>query len=143
MNSERFVRWQGHTMSQLSVALSLISGLSVAGLAFMFSLLKDKDFSPMGLYAVLYFITLAAFFVAATSGIAAVITRLIDFRLTARKVRNGELEEPLTYFGTDASGYGKATWRLFWTLVISFSIAVLLATVVISNVYLKGIFNNV
>lgn len=110
-------------MAQLSAALSLFSGLAVAGLGFLFSLLRDKDFIPAGWYAVIFLIALVAFFVAAASGIAAMITRLIDFRFTAQKVRNNFVEEPLTLFGTDASGYGKATWRLFWTLVISFSVA--------------------
>ena len=141
MNQDRLVRWQALTMAQLSTALSLLSGLSVAGLAFLFSLLQEKDFSPVGLYATLFLIALAAFLVAAATGIAAVITRLIDFRLTASKVRSGVVEEPLTVFGTDASGYGKATWRLFWALVISFSVAVLLAAVVIASVYLRGIIN--
>lgn len=141
MNQDRFVRWQGYTMAQLSTALSLLSGLSVAGLAFLFSLLREKDFLPAGFYAVLLLIALTAFFVASVAGTAAVITRLIDFRLTATKVRNGEVEEPLTFFGTNASGYGKATWRLFWVLVISFSVAVLCAAVVISRVYLKGIID--
>jgi hypothetical protein len=128
-------------MAQLSSALSLLSGLSVAALGFLFSLLREKGFLPTGCYALLFLIALAAFFVASTTGIAAVITRLIDFRLTARKVREGPTEEPLTFFGTDASAYGKATWRLFWVLVVSFSVAVLLASVVISHVYLKGIFD--
>jgi len=143
LNQDRFVRWQAHTMAQLSTALSLLSGLSVAGLAFLFSLLREKDFSPVGWYATLFLIALAAFLVASATGIAAVITRLIDFRLTASKVRNGVVEEPLTLFGTDVSGYGKATWRLFWTLIISFSVAVLLAAVVIASVYLRGIINAV
>lgn len=143
LTNERFVRWQGHTMAQLSSALSLLSGLSVAGLGFLFSLLREKDFLPAGGYALLFLIALAAFFVASATGIAAVITRLIDFRLTARKVRQGDIEEPLTFFGTDASGYGKATWRLFCALVVSFSVAVLLASVVISHIYLKGIFDAV
>lgn len=128
-------------MAQLSTALSLLFGLSVAGLAFLFSLLREKDFSPEGWYATLFLVALASFLVASTTGIGAVITRLIDFRLTASKVRNGEVEEPLTLFGTDASGYGKATWRLFWTLIISFAVAVFLAAVVIANVYLRGIIN--
>lgn len=126
-------------MEQLSTALSLLSGLSVAGLGFLFSLLREKDFSPTGCYATLYLVALTALLIASASGIAAVITRLIDFRLTARKVRQGEVDEPLTYFGTNASGYGKATWRLFWSLLISFSVGVLLAVVVIAHVYLKGI----
>lgn len=143
LTNERFVRWQSHTMAQLSSVLSLLSGLSVAGLGFLFSLLREKDFLPAGGYALLFLIALAAFFVASATGIAAVIARLIDFRLTARKVRQGDIEEPLTFFGTDASGYGKATWRLFWVLVVSFSVAVLLASVVISHIYLEGIFNAV
>lgn len=141
VTNERYVRWQGHTMGQLSTALSLLSGLSVAGLGFLFSLLREKNFLPTGCYALLFLIALAGFLVASASGVAAVITRLIDFRLTAQKVRQKEIEEPLTFFGTDASGYGKATWRLFWVLVISFSVAVLFASVVISHVYLKGIFD--
>ncbi|MCU0924839.1 MAG: hypothetical protein MUF44_02015 [Hydrogenophaga sp.] len=130
-------------MAQLSTALSLLSGLSVAGLAFLFSLLRENDFSPEGRYATMFLLALAAFLIASTAGIAAVITRLIDFRLTASKVRGGIVEEPLTLFGTNASGYGKATWRLFWVLTISFSVAVLLATVVIASVYLRGILDKV
>ena len=141
VSNERFVRWQGNTMAQLSTALSLLSGLSVAGLGFLFSLLREKDFLPTACYALLFLIALGAFFVASAAGVGAVITRLIDFRLTAQKVRQKEIEEPLTFFGTDASGYGKATWRLFWVLVTSFSIAVLLASVVIAHVYLKDVIN--
>lgn len=141
MKNERFIRWQRNTIAQLSAAVSLLSALAVAGLGFLFSLLRTQDFVPTGCYPVLFLISLAAFFVASTCGIAAVITRLIDFRFTAQKVRSGSVEEPLTFFGTDASGYGKATWRLFWTLVISFSVGVLLAAVVISHVYLKGIIS--
>lgn len=130
-------------MAQLSTALSLFSGLSVAGLGFLFSLMREEDFLPTGCYALLFLVALFAFFVASATGIAAVITRLVDFRLTARKVRNGDINEPLTFFGTDASGYGKATWRLLWVLVVSFSVAVLLASVVIAHVYLKGIIDAV
>lgn len=53
LNNERFVRWQGQTMAQLSTALSLLSGLSVAGLGFLFSLLREKDFLPTGFFALL------------------------------------------------------------------------------------------
>jgi hypothetical protein len=89
----------------------------------------------------LFLLAIAAFFIASASGIAALITRLVDFRLTAKKVSNKEIEEPLTFFGTDASGYGKATWRLFWVMVVTFSIAVLSAAIVLSSVYLHGIIS--
>ncbi len=141
MTNERFVRWQGHTMAQLSTALSLLSGLSVASLGFLFSLSRERSFLPTGCYALLFLVALGAFFIASASGIAAVITRLIDFRLTARKVRKEDIKEPTPFFGTDASGYSKATWRLFWVLVISFSIAVLSASIAISSVYLRRIIS--
>jgi hypothetical protein len=143
LNQTRFVRWQAQTMAQLSIALSLLSGLSIGGLTFLFSLLREKDFLPIGCYAVMFLVALFAFFAAAATGIAAIVTRLLDFRLTTIKVRNGAADEPLTFFGTDASGYGKATWRLLWALVISFSVAVLLATIVVSHVYLKSIIDAV
>lgn len=138
MTNERFVRWQGPTLMQLSNALSLLSGLAIAGLGFLFSLLRDKDFSPTGIFAFLFLAALLGFFVASITGVAAAISRLLDFRLTARKIRNGDICEPLTFFGTDASGYGRATWRLFWALVVSFLIAIVSASIVISHVYLSA-----
>src|SRR5437588_7737060 len=105
MSNDRFVRWQGNTIAQFSAALSVLSGLAVAGLGFLFSLLRDEKFAPIGFYAALFLLALTAFFIAAAAGMAAVITRLLDFRLTARKIRGGT-EEPLTLFGTDSSGYG-------------------------------------
>jgi hypothetical protein len=142
MSDERFIRWQGNTLAQFSTALSLLSGLALAGLGFLFSLLRDPKFAPTGCYAALFLLALAGFFVAAAAGVLAVITRLLDFRLTARKVRNNP-NEPLTIFGTDSSGYGKVTWRLFWVLLISFGVAVVCSVIVLSRVYLGSIVHTI
>ncbi|MBA3006221.1 MAG: hypothetical protein FP810_06475 [Desulfocapsa sp.] len=139
--SERFIRWQGNTMGQMSVVLGLFATLSVGGLGFCFSLLQQSLFKPTGWYAVAFLITLLSFLVASLSGIAATVTRLVDFRLTAQKVRCGELEEPLTFFGTDASGYGKATWRLFWCTSVSLCLAVALLAIVCAKLYLGGLLD--
>lgn len=141
MSNDRFIRWQGQTMAQLSIALSVISGLSIAGLGFSLSLLRQDDFNPSGVYAVLFLVALATSFIASAAGIAALITRLMDFRLTARKVRAGSADEPLTLFGTDASNYGRATWRLFWAMVVCFALSVLCATIVTAGVYLRRIID--
>lgn len=42
--SARYVRWQGLAMAQLTLAVVLISGLSVAGLAAGFTLLRENPF---------------------------------------------------------------------------------------------------
>jgi hypothetical protein len=133
---DRFIRWPRQTLSQLSTALALISGLSLGGLALSLSLLQDRDFNPSGGYAVVFLGVIVCFFVAWAAGVAAVITRLLDFRLTARRVRDGPTAVPLTLFGTDASGYGYATWRLFWAMVVCFGIAVCGTAVVMSRIYL-------
>lgn len=139
MGNERFVRWQGQTISQLSTALALFSGLSVGGLGFLLSLLRDASFKPTGILAVLFLLAFLSLLVASISSCAAVVTRLLDFRLTAQKLRNMNTE-PLTLFGTDSSGYGKATWILFWVLLMSFSIGILLSSVVVGTFYLAGMF---
>jgi hypothetical protein len=138
MSNERFVRWQGNALAQFSAAVALLSGLAVAGLGFLFSLLRDRTFAPAGCYAALFVLAVACFFVAAAAGVTVMITRLLDFRLTARKVRN-VTDEPLTFFETDATGYGKATWRLFWLLTISFAVAMVCSVIVLSHVYLGSV----
>ncbi len=140
MSNDRFIRWQAQTIGQLSTALSLFSGLSVAGLGFLFSLVRESSFNPSGLFAALFIIALLSFLIASLAGSAAVITRLLDFRLTAQKTRK-TTEEPLTLFCTDASGYGRATWRLFWALIIFFVIGVLLSSIVLSSIYLCRTFS--
>jgi hypothetical protein len=141
MSSERFVRWQTQTIAQLSGAFSLFAALSIGGLGFTFSLLGRENFVPVGCYAVAFLLSMVCFFVASACSVAATVTRLLDFRLTAQKVRNDDGFEPITFFGTDANGYGRATWRLFWVMLATFSIGVLLLGAVIANAYLCGFIN--
>lgn len=133
---ERFIRWQGHTLSQLSITLSLLGGLSVAGLGLSLALLQKDNFKPEGVFAALFLIALASLLVASFSSVAATVTRLLDFRLTAKKVRDGEIDEPLTMFGVTANGWGRATWRLFWCTALSLLVAIAALCISVANVYL-------
>ncbi|WP_339511908.1 hypothetical protein [Pseudomonas sp. RL_15y_Pfl2_60] len=139
MTNERFVRWQGQTISQLSTALALFSGLSVAGLGFLFSLVHETSFKPTGVVAALYLLAILSLFIGTIAGSTAVVTRLLDFRLTAKKTINTSYE-PLTLFGANATTLGKATWVSFWVLLISFTIGILLSSLVIGSIYLSDIF---
>ena len=139
--SERFVRWQGHTMAQMSVVLALFGGIALGGLGLCFSLLQEDSFKPAGSYATVFLLALLALFVAALASIAANVTRLLDFRLTAKNIRSGKQDEPLTYFGTDSNNFGKATWRLFWCTAVSLCIAVFLLSIVIAKVYFGDLIN--
>lgn len=133
---DRFIRWQSHTLSQLSITLSLLSALSVGGLGLGLALLQKEGYEPHGVFAKLFLLALAMLLIASLSSVAATITRLLDFRLTAKKVRNGDISEPLTMFGTDSNGWGRATWRLFWCTAVALIIAIACLCVSISQVYL-------
>ena len=96
--------------------------------------------TPTGINAVLFLVAIGAFFVAAVAGIAAFVTRLLDFRLTARKTKSGDtVAEPLTMFGAEASAFGRLTWFLFWILLIAMAIAVICSAIVLSCTYLGRI----
>jgi hypothetical protein len=56
---QRFTRWQTQTIVQLSFAINLFVGLSVATLGFGVSLLRQQSFSPTSCYAMLYLVSLA------------------------------------------------------------------------------------
>ena len=138
MADERYSRWQGLAIAQLSVAIGLISGFSIAGLGAGLSLLQNKKFVLDQPYKCLFAVSLLLLLAAAFFSCAAVITRLLDFRLTARVVRKQqrpEYSKPLVLFGFDAEAYGRATWRLFWSSFISFTLGVVLLVVCIGVAY--------
>lgn len=66
------------------------------------------------------------------------VTRTLDFRLTARAVRRRTLpdyKKQDTIFGLNAEGYGRVTWALFWSGWIALLLAVILISFSIAKVY--------
>lgn len=139
MSTERFVRWQGYTMAHLTATHALLMGLSVGGLGLLFSLASNAKWTAAGGPACLYLWAIGLLIISALAGLGVMVTRLLDFRLTAKKVRAGEAEEPLTMFGSSAHAYGKATWGLFWTQLLSFVCGVSSGAVAIGKAYLGDI----
>lgn len=127
MSYDRFNRWQGMAATQLSVAVSLLSGLSISALAFGFSLLQGKDFSPCGVFKSLFTWSLPLLLIAAVASTLVVVSRLLDFRLTARKLRKQQVpsySRSLTIFRLGPEGYGRLTWFFFWLSCGSFILGV-------------------
>lgn len=138
MANDRYSRWQGYVIAQLSVAVALISGLSVSGLALALSLLQNKDFSPHGLYGTLFAWSFPLLLLAAVSSSSAVISRLLDFRLTARKIRKDQkpdYERSLTIFWLGQDTYGRLTWFLLWVGCLAFLTGVILLFISIWAAY--------
>jgi len=121
--SERFTRWQAYTISQLTFAINLFTGLAVAALGFALTYVRDNSFSPSRCFAAVFMIGLALLAVSILSGVGATITRLLDFRETASIARRRErptADGQDIHAGSGAKFLGKATWRFFWLLLASF-----------------------
>ncbi len=139
--NQRFVRWQTQTITQLSFAINLFAGLSVATLGFGVSFLREASFSPTRGYAIVYLIAIALLCVSVFFGIAATVTRLLDFRATAHKVRLYRTEptsDEIAAVGDEATGLGKATWRFFWGLLSTFLVGTAGVIVSLFSVYGAG-----
>ena len=113
-------------MAQFSVAIALLSGLSLSGLGAGLSLLQSDDFARRVDYQITFFLAMLSFVVTATLCLASTISRALDFRLTARKVRG---HSDLTFFGLNDRQFGRISWCLFWVAVLSFSFGILLFVV--------------
>lgn len=128
MVDERYVRWQGMGIAQLSVAVALISAWSVTGLGAGFQLLRTRDFAPSPPFKLIFLSALFLLLVAALCGFGSIITRLLDFRLTARQVRKKakpDYDKPTEIFSCDSEQWGNATWRLFWVSCSCFALGVI------------------
>lgn len=135
---ERYARWRLQTIAQLSFAINLFAGLSVAGLGFAVAYLREPLFTPTPCYAVLYLASLSSLGISALCAVAATVTRLLDFRATARKVRLRQTNANPDYIaaaGDPTMGLGKATWRLFWILLATFVLGIAGVTVSLFSVY--------
>jgi glycerol uptake facilitator-like aquaporin len=122
MAHERFNRWQGLAINQLSVAVALISGLAISSLAVALSLLQNRHFAPAGYIKFLFACCFPSLFLAALLAVGTVVSRLLDFRLTARKVRKAENKDyarSLTICGLGPEAYSSLTWLLFWTSCVA------------------------
>lgn len=138
MTSSRYNRWQGLAIAQFSVAVALITAFSAAALSVGLSLLQNKDF-PLSPSLHLWFAgSLLLLLCAAFFSCGAVVTRTLDFRLTARKVRKDtslDYANSLTIFGVGPDSYGRASWRLFWASCLALSSGVAILVVCVCNAY--------
>ena len=135
--NDRYNRWQGLAISQLSVAVALLSGLSVSGLGVGILFLRDKSFmqAQTQVLRVVFALSIVLLLLAVFLTAFAVVSRTLDFRLTARKARkerNQKYDRPLTIFWLNSEAYGRSTWGFFWSGFISLIFGTLLLVVSIA-----------
>ncbi len=136
--TERFNRWQGLAIGQMSVAIALLTGISVAAMGLCLSLIQQSDFVAVLRYKNTFLFCFAFFGLCAICSCLAVITRTLDFRLSARTARarvKPENDRALTMFWLSSRQYGNLTWLFFWSALISVVAAATLLAVVLWSVY--------
>lgn len=143
MTDSRYNRWQGLAIAQFSVAVALITAFSAAALGVGLSLLQSKEFPLSPSLHLLFAGSLLLLLSAVFLSCGAVVTRTLDFRLTARKVRKDTspgYSKSLTILGVGPDGYGRATWRLFWGSCFFLFVGVVLLVVCVGNAYAPRLF---
>lgn len=108
---ERFVRWQDHRIAHMSFSINLFLGFAVASLAYAINLkLENKPHGSVPLET-----TIICWAASAAFGCIATVSKLLDFRYTARKIKDGGFCNTFM-----AKFCGPVTWGLFWGQVIAY-----------------------
>ena len=127
-NRKSSIRWQGRTIEQFGYASNLILGLAIAGIGYETTLILNKEIERTCWQESLLVISLLALSLSACVALWCVITRLRNFRLTAkiaRKRENGESGIELQALRDKSTNFGDFTWTLLWWQIWSFAIGII------------------
>lgn len=111
-------------MAQLTVVISLVSTLSVAGLGVGLNLIQDTSFNSNAFFSHSFGIALAALFFAVLSGVFIAVSRYFSFKLTARKIRHDSrtnYNKRLTICGIGSDGFDQITNVLLAICLLCFA----------------------
>lgn len=127
--NEKFTRWQGITITQLSYSINLILTFSVAALGFGVSLSLSDNFKPTPCQAYAFFTSLIILLISGAFGIWCTINRLRDFRAT-QKITNLKCEDSnhseLPELRALTKKLGNRTWGIFLFQIGTFSTGILI-----------------
>jgi hypothetical protein len=113
---DSFVRWQEYRIGHLSFSINLFLGFAIASIAYLVAAnektrINGQSLSPELLMSLFWWV------VSTASGVLATISRLVDFRYTAKRIRAGRKGYQCTLW---LAGHG--TWVLFGVALISYCI---------------------
>ena len=143
MSNDRFTRWQGNTLNQVSFAINLFLGLATATLGFSVSLLINEKFVLSGIARHLFAFALPCQLLSLCFGVVAVITRTLDFRYTAQIARNvekGRDEARTALLRRRVKRLGEGTWFSFWMEIAFFVLGILGLITSITFTYSQKLF---
>lgn len=114
--NEPFTRWQGFRIGQLGLCISLFLTFAIAILGFSINLLVQPTYEITTCFAkVFFFFSLVCGLLSVLLGSVACLTRLADFRTTAKVARhrsNADKKADIDRWREDYKRLGEWTWRL-------------------------------
>ena len=127
--NEPYTRWQGLRIAQLGLCIALFLSFSIAALGFSVNLLVQPRFDITVCFAKLSFLCSVIFGLASVFfGSIAFLTRLWDFRTTAKVVRhrqNPHMADEIERWRRCYKLLGKWSWRLFTWQLCTFGLQIL------------------
>ena len=108
---ERYARWQDYRIKQLSFSINLFLGFAVVSLGYAINLKLGEDPRLMAPLSEI----IGWWGASAALGCLATVSRLLDYRHTAQKIKEGG------YFNTFMAKWcGPVTWGSFWVQLIAY-----------------------
>lgn len=121
---ERYIRWQDYRITHMSFSINLFLGFAVASLAYAISLkLENKPHGSIPVDATIIWWAISAAF-----GCVATLSKLLDYRYTARKIKDGG-----SFNAFMAKYCGPITWGAFWVQVIIYAVG--------ATIFILGVVN--
>lgn len=121
---DRYIRWQDYRITHLSFAINLFLGFAVASLAYAVNLkLESKPHGNVPIETVIIWWSVSAAF-----GCVATMSKLLDYRYTAKKIRDGG-----SFNTFMAKHCGPVTWGSFWVQVATYAAG--------SSIFISGVLN--
>lgn len=126
--NEPYTRWQGFRIGQLGLCISLFLSFSVATLGFSVHLLVQPTYEITTCFAkVFFFLSVISGLLSVFWGSVACVTRLADFRTTAKVVKPRKTPDETADVERLRAKYkrlGWWTWTLFWGQLVGFALQV-------------------
>lgn len=135
---KRYVRWQEYRINHFTFTNNIFLTFSVAAIGFWIKLITDKDFLLIDANKDYFGITLIFICISAAAGSCAVVTRLIDFRYTARliiiehKEENKTKKENIYRILIKEAGFWSWIFLLIQILSLAIGVAFFLKTILVA-----------
>jgi len=143
MINDRFVRWQTILRVQVSFINNVLITISIAITGFIISLIGDPEFNLICCQKIFFTFGLLLVFASIWFGLIAAISRLKDFKTTLKKIKSekegialSELEEMKELMAR----YGKITWFLLYSQIITLCFGTINLTIAICWIYHEKLF---